>query len=67
MIVLNEIEARREYLDMELMEFLEFLVRISYAATLKHSDLSTKESPYRLKWLLQEMLSCTDRGYVEDK
>jgi hypothetical protein len=67
MIVLEEINARDEYLDTELMEFLEFLCRIAHVATMKHSDLSTKELPYRLKWLLQEMLSSSDKGYVEDK
>jgi hypothetical protein len=34
MIVLNENSGTDEYLDMELMEFLEFIVRIAYVAAL---------------------------------
>jgi len=35
--VLNELHASDEYLDMEFVEFLEFLVRISYWTT-KHDE-----------------------------
>lgn len=51
MIVLEEIADFGEYLDMELSEFFEFLVRIAYLATIDGHE-GAKPIPYRLKWLL---------------
>ena len=52
MIVLEEIADFGEYLDMELSEFFEFLVRIAYVATMNNSE-GEREIPFRVKWLLQ--------------
>jgi len=55
MIVLEEIADFGEYLDMELSEFFEFLVRIAFVATMDNNE-SSKAIPYRLKWLLVDLL-----------
>jgi hypothetical protein len=64
MIVLEEIADFGEYLDMELSEFFEFLVRIAYVATIDNGE-SAKAIPYRLKWLLQDLLQLERYPYVE--
>ena len=64
MIVLNENGASNEYLDMELMEFLEFLVRISFMSAI-NSDMEGKHIAHKVKWVLVPLLDLVGRTYVE--
>jgi len=63
MIVLNENGASNEYLDMELMEFLEFIVRISYVAALASTEMADKHIGHKVRWLLQPLLEGVGKEY----
>jgi hypothetical protein len=41
---------------MELMEFLEFIVRISYLAGLQSSEMESKHIGHKVRWILQALL-----------
>jgi len=63
MIVLNENGASNEYLDMELMEFLEFIVRISYVAATHSNEMGSKHIGHKVRWVLQPMLEASGKEY----
>ena len=52
MMVLNENSSSNEYIDMELMEFLEFIVRSAYVGASHSNEMADKHIGYKVSWLL---------------
>lgn len=62
MTVIDEENASNEYDDMELVEFLEFLVRIAFHKNIDDTQSSMHD---KLADLLKEIIGLTSHVYIE--